>query len=256
MIVYVFDGSFAGLLNCVFEAFEMKEKKVKVVEESRFQPDIFVGHRYIPPDEERAKRVWSSFIERTDKIAKKRFWFASLSEQPEAFQYLFDFAVYVFSDKRNVAHNYGNSAVLAVSQIAKSVSREKHRMEAFVRFKKASDGLFYAVVSPDFNVLPLIEKHFRNRYADQPWLIYDQKRKYGIYYDTKRTEIVTIAFTEISNSVSRDLPALQINDPNEELYDLLWKDYFKSTNITERKNTRLHLQHVPKRYWKYLNEKG
>jgi hypothetical protein len=27
------------------------------------------------------------------------------------------------------------------------------------------------------------------------------------------------------------------------------------TNIKERKNDKLHVQHVPKRYWKYLTEK-
>jgi probable DNA metabolism protein len=48
-------------------------------------------------------------------------------------------------------------------------------MEAFVRFKKCQDGLFLSLVQPDFNVLPLIERHFRNRYQDQRWLIYDEK---------------------------------------------------------------------------------
>lgn len=32
--------------------------------------------------------------------------------------------------------------MLALSQWAKQVGREKHRMEAFVRFKKCQDGLF------------------------------------------------------------------------------------------------------------------
>ncbi|MGB1209996.1 MAG: DUF4130 domain-containing protein, partial [Lacinutrix venerupis] len=39
-------------------------------------------------------------------------------------------------------------------------------------------------------------------------------------------------------------------------FQQLWKDYFKSTNIKSRKNMKLHIQHVPKRYWKYLSEKS
>ncbi|HCV81945.1 MAG TPA: DNA metabolism protein, partial [Zunongwangia profunda] len=42
---------------------------------------------------------------------------------------------------------------------------------------------------------------------------------------------------------------------NEISFQKLWKSYFESTNIKSRKNTKLHLQHVPKRYWKYLTEK-
>ncbi|WP_241280121.1 DUF4130 domain-containing protein [Chryseobacterium cucumeris] len=41
----------------------------------------------------------------------------------------------------------------------------------------------------------------------------------------------------------------------EKGYQLLWQRYFTKTNIVERKNMKLHIQHVPKRYWKYLTEK-
>ena len=46
-----------------------------------------------------------------------------------------------------------------------------------------------------------------------------------------------------------------ISDAFEELYQKLWHSYFQSINIEARKNTKLHLQHVPRRYWKYLTEK-
>ena len=38
-------------------------------------------------------------------------------------------------------------------------------------------------------------------------------------------------------------------------YQKLWIEYFDHTNIKERRNDKLHVQHVPKRYWKYLTEK-
>jgi hypothetical protein len=44
-------------------------------------------------------------------------------------------------------------------------------------------------------------------------------------------------------------------DDEEVLYDQLWKDYFKSVNIQARQNMKLHIQYVPKRYWRYMNEK-
>jgi len=50
--------------------------------------------------------------------------------------------------------------------------------------------------------------------------------------------------------LSSDL--LQENEPD---YQVLWKSYFDNVNIPERRNMKLHLQHIPKRYWKYLSEK-
>jgi len=44
-------------------------------------------------------------------------------------------------------------------------------------------------------------------------------------------------------------------DDDELLYDQLWKDYFCAINIEARRNIKLHIQYVPKRYWRYMNEK-
>lgn len=143
---------------------------------------------------------------------------------------------------------------MAISSITRSVDREKHRMKAFIRFQKTADGIYYAPVEPDYNVLPLIASFFKNRYADQRWIIYDIRRRYGLYYDLNVVTEITYEFVANVDTSKPQLPAEMV-DNTEELASLLWKDYFNSTNIPARKNMKLHIQHVPKRYWKYLNEK-
>jgi probable DNA metabolism protein len=124
-------------------------------------------------------------------------------------------------------------------------------MEAFVRFQKLKDDTFYAGIEPDFNVLPLLIRHFKNRYADQKWIIYDLRRKYGLYYDLHDTQYISLDFANVSNPT--DLIAAFTED--EGIYQHLWKNYFTSVNIPSRKNTKLHVRHIPKRYWKHLTEK-
>ena len=131
------------------------------------------------------------------------------------------------------------------------MGREKHRMEAFIRFELLKDGIYFAKIYPDFNVLTLVVRHFKNRYQDQKWLIYDFKRGYGVYYDLENTEIVTLDADAEKKLQDED----GIYDDKEINYQKLWADYFDHTNIKERKNMKLHVQHVPKRYWKYLTEK-
>ena len=98
-----------------------------------------------------------------------------------------------------------------------------------------------------------IAKHFTDCYANQRWMIYDGKRKYGLYYDLKITTSVQIQF---SDEMLNGKQASSIYDDSEEIYQQLWQQYFKSVNIPARKNTKLHIQHMPKRYWKYLTEKN
>jgi probable DNA metabolism protein len=148
--------------------------------------------------------------------------------------------------------DFSNAAVLAVTQTAKKVWREKHRMEAFVRFQKTGDQLFYSFIEPDYNVLPLLAKHFQQRYADQRWLIYDGKRHYGLYYDLQQ---VTEAYMSFSEDTANGKDVRPAYDASEVMYQQLWQQYFQSVNIKARKNTKLHIQHMPRRYWKNLPEK-
>lgn len=250
MTNYLFDGSLEGLLTAVFEWFERKSGETKLILEANHQPDAFSTALTIYTNREKADRVWSGLQKKLDKEWMRKLYCAYLSEIPEAFNSIFHFTSYLFHQPVGAEKNYGNPHVIAISRYAKSVEREKHRMEAFIRFKETKDGIFYCGIDPDFNVLPLIVKHFKDRYTDQHWLIYDLKRKYGLYYNLETVEEVNIDFKDFAKSNPSTLL-----DPKEELYAILWKDYFKSTNIVSRKNTKLHVKHVPKRYWKYLTEK-
>ncbi len=130
---------------------------------------------------------------------------------------------------------------------------EELRMKAFTRFQKSADGLYVAMIEPDFNVLPLISGFFTKRYADQRWLIYDVKRSYGLLHaDGLVTEV---ELTDSKKGALTPADATVTWDERDVFFERLWKLYFKSTNIESRRNMKLHLQHVPKRYWKYLPEK-
>ena len=104
-----------------------------------------------------------------------------------------------------------------------------------------------------YNVLSLVVSHFQDRFADQKWLIYDLKREYGYYYDL--STVAEVRFEEkefhlLSGILSEDL---MVKD--EKLFQQMWKEYFKAIAIKERLNPKLHKQHLPVRFWKYLTEK-
>ena len=248
----IYNGSFENFLTAVFEVYEYKLKEPDIRKEGLSMPDLFVAPHIVPEDKSKAERVLKALQQKITPFAVRNLYKAFLSEINGIEIVLLRYIQYVISSVDSVERNYGNADVLLINQTAKKVDREKHRMKAFIRFQKTKDELYYAIIQPDFNVLPLIEKHFRERYADQRWLIYDVRRKYGLYYSLQTVEEVQINFAE---NIS-DKPALQtIQDEKEELYQSLWQTYFDSVNIKARKNMKLHIQHVPRRYWRYLVEK-
>lgn len=252
MRTVVYDGSFEGFLCAVFDVYEYKLTDVELVPSHKHQPSMFAEPHFVNHDLKHSDRVWKGLGKKLSLEAQKQVYRTFLSELDSIENTLLQYIQYVFASDGVVEADYSNKAVLTVFQTAKKVWREKHRMEAFVRFQKTADELYYAIIDPDYNVLPLIAKHFIERYADQRWMIYDVKRKYGSYYDGKNMQNVQINFSE-ETAQGTDISAAY--DENENIYQQLWKQYFKSVNIAARKNTKLHIQHMPKRYWKYLPEK-
>ena len=249
--ILTYDGSFNGFLTAVFKVYE---EKITVSDIQRFgevQNALFADNERVYTNNEKAKRVWKG-IQAKNQQALKNIYFAFLSEKKGIELMLLHYIQKMFVNKASVHIDFSDATVLKISQLSKSVGREKHRMEAFVRFQLTKDGIYFANIDPDFNVLPLISKHFRNRYADQEWIIYDIKRKYGLYYNGSSMELISLDMAEVyTNSIRKSDRFLE----EEYDYQTLWNNYFKSTNIKSRINKKLHTQHVPKRYWKYLSEK-
>ncbi|WP_207429456.1 TIGR03915 family putative DNA repair protein [Pedobacter sp. SYSU D00535] len=249
MTILVYDGTWPGFLSCVFEAYERKLTELQISSELRFQASLLDTPITIITEEAKARRVWSGLQKRLSGQALRQLYHCFLSEIPMIENTLFEYIRLAFAWE-GVEKAFTKASVLRVSQVAKMVYREKHRMEAFVRFQLTTDGIYYATIEPDFNVLPILRSHFEKRYADQKWLIYDLRRKYGIFYDLEEVEEIQLergsSGTEASSIFSED----------EAAYQTLWKDYFEHVNIKERKNMKLHLRHVPRRYWKYLTEKA
>ncbi|MFT3937121.1 MAG: TIGR03915 family putative DNA repair protein [Chitinophagaceae bacterium] len=252
MDAVVYDGSFEGLFTSIFEVYEYKLTDVKIYRQEEATQSLFGKLHVVTTSAIKAQRVYKRLKEKLSPVAMERFYKTYLSQLPGIEDYLLRYIQYSLSSKMPVENNYSNPDILMVHQTSRKVDREKHRMEAFVRFQKTKDDLYYSIIQPDYNVLPLISKHFKDRYADQLWLIYDATRKYGLYYNLTSVEEVELQF-DIDQNNKQQLAS--IHDEKEELYQQLWQQYFSSVNIAARKNMKLHIQHMPKRYWKHLTEK-
>ena len=259
MTIYSFDGTIDGLLTAVFEAFALHEQPEMLLSEGDPVP-LFCDRLYaVPTDTEKAGRVWKGLEKRLPKNVVKMLAVSFLSEMHELNNPLFQYICKVFRQpegQSGIECNFADPDILAVTNIARKVNHEQHRMKQFIRFQKAKDGTYLAVISPDHNVLPLVIDHFADRFNDQPWLIYDAKRHYGFYYDGTG-EPVRITFADESsvtfNLANGRLNADVLSDDDQLLQDL-WRTYFKAICIRERLNPRKQLQDMPRRYRKYLTE--
>lgn len=252
MDTVLYDGSYEGLFTAVFDVYEYKLLDAQIYVEGHADVSLFGKVHLSVTDKTKSLRVYKKLEQKLSCKSMQQLYKAYLSGERNIENVMLHFMQYVIASKNSVETNYGHPDVLFLQQISRKVDREKHRMEAFIRFQLTRDQLYFAIIQPDYNVIPLISNHFEKRYADQRWFIYDSLRKYGIYYNLETVEEVEMNFS----SDLQNKPAIALLcDEQEELYQKLWQQYFTSVNIPARKNMKLHIQHMPKRYWRFLTEK-
>ena len=251
-LTLVYDGTFDGFLTAVFYCFEKKAIPGNIISYQKHIQALWGVSEIIKTEIVKAERVWTGLNRILHPNSPIKLFKAFLSQEHLIEMHLYKFIKTTFDHKMDPSENFSDSSILTIEKTNKKINKEVHRMYAFVRFKKTIDDIFYAVIEPDFDILPLISRHFEKRYADQKWLIYDLKRSYGIYFDLITT--TTVKLDTFNIEAESEEKTMSFLDLKEELYETLWKSYFNSVNIVERKNTKLQLRHMPKRYWKYLSE--
>ena len=98
-------------------------------------------------------------------------------------------------------------------------------------------GVLGAEIEPKNRVLPLLRRHFCNRYANESFFIYDRTHREMLLYTKGRSRLACV-------------DSLQLELPGEEevYYRTLWKRFFETVAIRERENPRCQNTFMPKRY--------
>lgn len=245
---YVYDGTWQGLLSVVFTVFSEKIPALSVVRDRKKVTDLFNGVREVDSCSVQAERVQKRALTMLGPRRMRDLWYSHLAERADVDRSLVEFFSMLFTG--GAVNDTRNETVLGLRQWRKHVSHEKHQMEAFVRFQENTDGVWAATIAPAYDVLPLIVTHFRKRYADMEWVIADTLRNYGILH--RGGKVLPVQFLHEPES---PLPVPHITaTANERSYVALWKTYFRSVDIPERRNLKLQMQHMPKRHWRHMVE--
>lgn len=240
-IVYRYDGSYDGLLSCVFESFVRHETPIAVKTEDTDQLDLY-EIRHIGTDFQKAARVSAAIPKKISAYADEMVKIAFLTFGEDKDLLILKYLQKGFSVGGNINNMLADDTVNALNKAVLHCTNEAHRMKQFVRFSDF-DGYLAAVIEPKNRVIPLIAGHFTDRFRNENFLIYDEVHKMALVYYSHNAEIIENIDFEMPDSTAE-----------EELYQNLWKGFYKAIAIEERTNPRCRMNMMPKRYWKNMVE--
>lgn len=90
---------------------------------------------------------------------------------------------------------------------------------------------------------PFLRRHFCERYHNETFFLYDRTHREALLYSGGVSRIVPLNHFEMAQP-----------DEVEAGYRRLWRRFYDTVAIEARKNEKLRMTHMPKRYWGMMTE--
>lgn len=147
----------------------------------------------------------------------------------------------IMRGERHLLHLFTDTVVSQLLHMQKAVSRDAHKMKAFVRFKlyeREGKSLYLAWHKPDHNIVEWVAPFFQQRFSVLNWLII--------------TPDGAVGWDGNSLQFKQNLTTLPeaLNDSMEEL----WQTYYRSIFNPARIKLKAMRREMPVRHWQTLPE--
>ena len=242
MVDYLYDGTFEGLLTCIYYHY-YSEKASGIFHKSEYQSTMLGGYQEVETDEEKAITVYEAIEKKISNFNLKRIYKVYMSSVDRKETKILNYVRLGFVKGSCISLLHGEPIVFAVEEAEKKVNAEVHRLKGLIRFSELGNGVLYSPIDPGHDVVEFLANHFSDRFKNEAFIIHDTGRSKAL-----------IAYQEkwyISQFTSDQVGALS---EDEKDYRKLWKHYFENMAIKERINPRCQKNMMPVRYWKNLTE--
>ncbi len=184
--------------------------------------------------EKQSINVPKEFLELAKQVAAHR--------NPARFEILYRTLWRLTRGERHLLADVTDDDVLSLYQMQKNVTRDVHKMKAFVRFRKviAADGVenFIAWHRPDHRIVRLAAPFFSRRFVAMNWSILTPDE--SVTWDQR--ELVYGPGVPVTEA------------PKDDELEDLWKTYYASIFNPARIKVAMMKSEMPVRHWRTLPE--
>ena len=240
-LIYRYDGSFDGLLTCVFESYARHETPDAILSPDEEQTMLFEARR-VETDYAKSERVLRGVISRISPEAADFIRMAHLSCVFDRDRRILAFLRLGFSVGPGVMNRLADARVNALMSGVRYLEREAHHYMGFVRFTEI-DGVLASVIQPKNRVLPLIDPHFSDRFNAERFIIHDAAHHCALMHMPGCSRIVPMEALRVTASC-----------PQELRVQALWKRFHDTVAIEGRLNPQLQRSNLPLRFRPEMTE--
>ena len=237
--VYVCSDSMEGIYSAIYDAWKTKleANSLGIALKKYVETELFCEYIEVIESPQKEKAVIHLIQKHLGQEAYWNIYHALLSDDPGRG----DAVLGMMLEARKIArpeqimNHLSRPKVLRVFELSRKVSNEALFFREIIRFIELKSGVLFAEIEPRAEILACIGDHFANRFPLENWMIYDRAHQMFLVHESQKKWIL-------------------VKDEKEGLYLKLWKEFFETIAIQERKNYKCQRNHLPLHYRKHIVE--
>ena len=245
---YLGEDSVEGIFTAIYLAWEKGTSCTAVEVQGGGTMSLFATYIEVATDLVIAEKVANSIRRKLSQELYEEVYRAALCAADGKAQTIYRFLVKAFRVGTSILQRFADEDVMRMFEMTRTIGNESHRYLEFVRFEELNNGVLISKIQPEANVIPLIADHFADRLHCENWIILDTNRHYSVVHRAGEGYIFTYDITEES------LNAFAPVSDKEVQFQQLWKRFFDTIAIEERKNRRTQMNFLPLKFRNRMTE--
>lgn len=252
MVVLICKDNMEGVYSGVYQAYEMHcdPADTRLMLAGEYEPEFFMEYHDVMPDSVKAAKVRRTLSREFGEENSRKLSFALLSNQPDKADAVYHTIVSGLKNRLgfHILENLADPFVMRVMELWRSMGNEFVHMRGFLRFRELENGVLYARMQPEHNVMQPLMEHFCDRLPGENFMIHDIGRKsmavhpaFGSWYYVRIPE-------------NKEWDIIMQYSEDEFIYSAGFREFCKSIAIQERRNISLQRQMLPLRFRPEMTE--
>lgn len=239
MTIFTCEHEWDAMLTCIYEAFNSKlgHQNIKLMFEPVEQLTLFDNYIHVDKDEAKVNKMVDTINTHLSPYVYSELAFSSLAYEADVLDNIYHVLILGFAYGKNILDMIKYRDVMRNSEIRKRVGREANRFQEIIRFHQIND-LYIAHIDPKSKVLAYLGPVFMDRMPSENFVIVDDTNLEMVVHE-KNSDFYIQKITPL------ELERLKETELINDDYTSLWRVFFNTIAIKERKNIKCQNNHSP-----------
>lgn len=249
MVIFTCEDNFEAMMTCVFEAWAARlgHDNVKLQTEPVGNLELFCEYRHVDTNSEKVEKVVRSIQQKISPKAYRDIYRAAMSDNTQKLDIIYRYIILGFVYKDKITQMLALPQVASLFELNRKVGNETHLFREFIRFSRLENQVLMSVIEPKCNVLTLLAPDFADRLPSEHWMIVDKTRMLSVIHPADADYFLTPV-------TQKEFEHMEASKEGADPYTDLWKTFFQTIAIEQRKNPRCQRNHLPLWYRKNMLE--